>query len=38
MKKNAVRHKTILNAATKVTSKCEEAEICRLNSKGNVEK
>lgn len=39
MKKNAVRHKTIiLNAAAKVTLKCEEAESCRVNSKGFIEK
>jgi hypothetical protein len=31
MKKNAVRHKTmILNPAAKVTLKCEEAEKCRV--------
>jgi len=34
MKKNAVRHKTImLNAAAKVTLKCEGAERCRINYK-----
>jgi len=39
MKKNAVRHKTmILNAVAKVNLKCEEAESCRLNSKGILEK
>lgn len=38
MKKNTVMHETmILNAAAKVTLKCEEAESCRLYSKGNSE-